>query len=128
MGSGYSVKSKTWLELQNFGRVITNVNFFQLFTWKGYESKDLTGYINGTEDLHYLNVQGDRGNARLLVINPSIEIDLGKNWGFSLNTSYFWRNTLYKYRYDYDNKGFRRDTHHVTARTFEIKAGLTYHL
>ncbi len=46
MGSGYSVKSKTYLELQNFGRFITNVNFFQLFTWKGYESKDLTGYIN----------------------------------------------------------------------------------
>ncbi len=73
-------------------------------------------------------MQGDRGNARLLVINPSIEIDLGKNWGFNLNTSYFWRKTRYKYRYDYDTKSFVRDSHHVTARTFEIKAGLTYHL
>ena len=128
MGSGYSVKSKTYMELKNFGRFITDVNFFQLFTWKGYEKKDLTGYVNGTEDLHYLNVQGDKGNARLLVINPSIEIDLGKNWGLNLNTSYFYRRTKYKYRYDYDTKAFNRETHIVKARTFEIKAGLSYHL
>ena len=128
MGSGYSVKSKTYLELQNFGRFITNINFFHLFTWKGYESKELTGYIDGTKDLHYLNVQGDKGNARLLVINPSIEIDLGKNWGFVLNTSFFYRKTKYKYRYDYDAKAFRREDHSVTARTFEIKAGVAYHL
>lgn len=116
MGSGYSIKSKTHLELKNFGRFITNVGFFHLFTWKGYENKDLTGFINGTEDLHYLNVQGDRGNARLLVINPLIEIDLGKNWAATVNGSFFLRKTHYKYYND------------VTARTFEFRAGLTYHL
>lgn len=116
MGRGYSIKSKTHLELKNFGRFITNVSFFHLFTWKGYETKDLTGYANGTEDLHYLNVQGDRGNARLLVINPLIEIDLGKNWAATINSSYFIRKTHYKYYND------------VIARTFEIRAGLTYHL
>lgn len=116
MGCGYSIKSKTHLELKNFGRFITNVSFFHLFTWKGYETKDLIGYANGTEDLHYLNVQGDRGNARLLVINPLIEIDLGKNWAATINSSYFIRKTHYKYYND------------VIARTFEIRAGLTYHL
>ena len=128
MGSGFSVKSKTHLELKNFGRFITNVNYFRLFTWKGYEGKDLTGYANGTEDLHYLNVQGDKGNAHLLVINPSVEIDLGKNWGLNLNASYFWRKTNYKYRYDYDAKAFLREDHSVKAKTFEIKAGISYHL
>lgn len=128
MGSGFSVKSKTYLELKNFGRFITNVNYFRLFTWKGYEGKNLMNYLNGTEDLHYLNVQGDRGNAHLMVINPSIEVDLGKNWGLNLNASYFWRKTNYKYRYDYGDKVFRRETHTVRARTFEIKAGISYHL
>lgn len=116
MGSGYSVKSKTHVELKNFGRFITNISFFHLFTWKGYEDKDLSGYVDGTKDLHYLNVQGDRGNARLLVINPLIEVDLGKNWGFVFNSSYFVRRTHYKF---YDD---------VKANTFEIKAGLSYHL
>ena len=116
MGSGYSIKSKTHVELQNFGRFITNVSFFHIFTWKGYEDKDLSGYADGTEDLHYLNVQGDKGNARLLVINPLIEIDLGKNWAAAINGSYFIRKTVYKYHDD------------VTAKTFELRAGLTYHL
>ncbi len=116
MGSGYSVKSKTHLELKNFGRFIANISFFHIFTWKGYEDKDLTKYVDGTEDLHLLNAQGDRGNARLLVLNPIIEIDLGKNWGVMLNGSYFVRRTHYKY---YDD---------VKANTFEIKAGLSYHL
>ena len=116
MGSGYSVKSKTHVELKNFGRFITNISFFHLFTWKGYEDKDLSGYADGTKDLHYLNVQGDRGNARLLVINPLIEVDLGKNWGFVFNSSYFVRRTHYKF---YDD---------VKANTFEIKAGISYHL
>ena len=116
MGSGYSIKSKTYVELENFGRFVANVNYFRIFTWKGYESKDLSGYADGTEDLHYLNVQGDKGNARLLVINPMVEIDLGRQWGFSIGGSYFIRKTHYSY---YDD---------VRANTFEIKAGLMYHL
>jgi hypothetical protein len=60
-------------------------------------------------------VQGDKGNARLFVINPMAEIDLGKQWGFIMNASYFSRKTHYKY---YNN---------VKANTFEFKAGLAYH-
>lgn len=128
MGSGFSVKSKTHIELKNFGRFITNVNYYRLFTWKGYENKNLTNYANGTEDLHYLNVQGDKGNARLFVVNPSVEIDLGKNWGLNLNASYFWRKTNYKYRYNYDTHSFYRENHSVKANTFEIRLGLAYHI
>ena len=128
MGSGYSVKARNYIELRNFGRLVSNVSFFKIYTWKGYENKDLTGYANGTEDLHYLNVQGDRGNAALLVINPAIEVDLGKNWGFNLNGSYFYRRTNYKYRYDADTKVFIKDWHNVVAKTFEIRAGISYHL
>ena len=45
-----------------------------------------------------------------------VEIDLGRQWGFSIGGSYFIRKTHYSY---YDD---------VRANTFEIKAGLTYHL
>lgn len=111
MGSGYSIKSKTHVELRNFGRVAVNVNFFRIYTWKGYEGKDLSK----VEDPHYLDVQGDKGNARLLVVNPMVEMDLGKQWGFAMNVSYFSRRTHYKYHDD------------VRANTFEIKAGFAYH-
>ena len=119
MGSGYSIKSKTKIALRNFGQFVTNVNFFHLFTWKGYEDysqEELEEFSNGTRDLHYLNVQGDRGNARLFVVNPMVEINLGKNWGVNAGFSYFYRKTVYKYHDD------------VKAKTFEAKIGLTYHL
>ena len=115
MGSGFSIKSKTHLDFGSFGRLILHAKYFRLYTWKGYENKDLTSYANGTEDLHYLNVQGDRGNAALLVVNPIIEMDLNRNWSLNFSGSYFVRNTYYKY---YDN---------VEAKTFETKVGMTCH-
>lgn len=115
MGSGFSVKSKTHLEFGHFGRLIMHAKYFRLFTWKGYENKNLTGYANGTEDLHYLNVQGDKGNAQLLVINPIIQVHLHKQWSMNFSASYFYRNTHYHY---HDN---------VKAKTFEVKVGLTSH-
>ncbi|MCR4582282.1 MAG: DUF3943 domain-containing protein [Prevotella sp.] len=115
MGSGLSIKSKTHLEFGRFGRLIMHAKYFRLFTWKGYEDKDLAGYADGTKDLHYLNVQGDRGNAQLLVINPIVEVNLYRQWSLNLAGSYFYRHTRYKY---HDN---------VRAKTFEVKVGLTCH-
>ncbi|MBO7553433.1 MAG: DUF3943 domain-containing protein [Bacteroidaceae bacterium] len=111
MGSGFSIKTKTHLEMSNFGRFILHAKYFHLFTWKGYEQKDLS-----TVDLLHLNAQGDKGNARLFVISPMAEIDLRQGWSLSLATSLFYRRTHYKY---YPN---------VKANTFEIRGGFTYHL
>ena len=111
MGSGFSLKSKTHLEFPS-ARLILHAKYFNIFTWKGYEDKDLSKI----EDLHYLNVQGDKGNASLFVVNPIIEVDLKGPWCLNLSGSYFYRHTHYK---AYDN---------VTARTFEAKVGLTCHL
>ena len=110
MGSGFSVKSKTHMELRHFGRFILKASYFRLFTWKGYEKKDLN-----TINPLYLNAQGDRGNASLLVINPMTEFDLTPKLSLVGAASYFIRNTHYKY---YPN---------IKARTFEIRAGLTWH-
>ena len=111
MGSGLSLKSKTHIELRHFGRFILHAKYFWLFTWKGYEQKDLS-----TVNPLYLNAQGDRGRAMLLVLNPMTEFDVGSRLSLVLSGSYFVRNTHYRYYPD------------VRARTFDVRAGLTWHL
>ena len=111
MGSGYSIKSKTHLKMRHFGLFIVNAQLYQIFTWKGYEQKDLS-----TVDPLHLNAQGDKGNALLLVINPVIEINMGKTWRLVASASRYMRRTHYKY---YDD---------VRANTFEFRVGLTKHL
>ena len=111
MGSGFNIKSKTHLEMRNFGRFILNAQYYRIFTWKGYEQKDLS-----TIDPLHLNAQGDKGNASLFVINPTVEFDLKKNWSIVVSGSRFYRHTRYKF---YDN---------VKAHTFELRLGITAHL
>lgn len=110
MGSGFSVKTKTHLELRHFGRFVLKFNYFRIFTWKGYEDKDLA-----TIDPVYLNAQGDRGNAQLLEVNPIWEFDFKGPLSVNLSSSYFYRSTHY---HAYPS---------VEAKTFEAKLGVTYH-
>ena len=126
MGSGFSIKSKTQLDFGNFGRFILNAKYFRLWTWKGYEDKDLQPYVDGTADLHYLNVQGDNSNAALLVVNPVVEMHLARQWSITLSGSYFARRTHYNYYYDKDF--ILRQNSTVHANTFETKIGLTCRL
>lgn len=116
MGSGFSVKSKTQIEFGKFGRFMLNAKYFRIYTWKGYEDKDLQAFADGTKDLHYLNVQGDRSNAMLLVVNPVMEIHLAKQWSVTLSGAYYSRRTFYKYH------------DMVKANTFETKMGITCRL
>ena len=116
MGSGFSLKSRTQLDFGQFGRIMLNVKYLRIYTWKGYEDIDLQPFIDGTEDLHYLNVQGDHSNAALLVINPVLEKHFSKQWSLSLSASYFSRRTYYQ---SHPN---------VHANTFETKIGLTCRL
>lgn len=109
MGSGYSVKSKLLMDFEKLGRLGLTLDYYQLFTWKGYEGKNLA-----TVDPLYLNAQGDRGNARLLVLNTYLLFRLNEHLGMELGGKFFLRNTEYKY---HDN---------VHAQTFDLKLGLTY--
>ena len=111
MGSGYSIKSKTHLELRNFGRFIFHAQYYHIFTWKGYDQKDLQN-----TDLLYLNAQGDKGHSRLFVINPMMEFDIRKNLSIFLSGSYFNRYTHYD---SYDD---------IHTSTYHVNLGLTCHL
>ena len=126
MGSGFSVKTRTQLDFGKFGRLILNAKYFRLWTWKGYEDKDLQPYVDGTADLHYLNVQGDNSNAALFVINPVIEMHLARQWSITLSGSFYGRRTHYNYYYD--KNLILRQNSTVRARTFETKIGLTCRL
>ena len=126
MGSGFSVKSSTKLDFGKYGRIMLNAKYFRIWTWKGYEDKDLQPYVDGSADLHYLNVQGDNSNAALLVINPVIEMHLTRQWSLTLSGTYYSRRTHYNYYYDKDL--ILRQNSTVRARTFETKIGLTCRL
>ncbi len=108
MGSGFSMKSLTAIEFPRFGRFSLLADFYTIYTWKGYENKDLSS----VDPLH-LNAQGDKGHAALLVINPKLQIYLKNNWSLDLFASYYMRDTYYKY---HDN---------VHSQTFEVRLGLS---
>ncbi len=116
MGSGFSIKSKTQLDFGHFGRFLLNAKYFRIYTWKGYRQEDIANDFKNIEDLHYLNVQGDRSNAALIVVNPVMEMHLARQWSFTLSGAYYMRSTHYKY---YNT---------VHANTFETKLGLTCRL
>ncbi|GAB6976990.1 hypothetical protein JCM15124A_18970 [Prevotella falsenii] len=110
MGSGFSVKTKTFMEFHNFGRFVMHAAFYHIYTRKGYDKEKLA-----TTNPLYLNAQGDKGNADLLVLNPIWEFDFNKRMSVVLSGSYYIRNTRYAY---YNN---------VHAETFEVKMGVAYH-
>ena len=109
LGSGYSVKANTILDFGRFASFLLNAHYYKIYTWKGYEGKDLS-----TIDPIYLNAQGDKGHASLFVLNPRMMIKLTDKINVNLSGAYYQRHTYYKY---HDN---------VKAHTFEVGLGLTY--
>lgn len=109
MGSGYSIKNTTVLDFGRYGSFSFNAHFYQIFTWKGYEHKDLT-----TVNPLYLNAQGDKGNAILTVINPILELKISPHLSLNAESNYFMRFTHYSFHDD------------VKYRTFETSFGLMY--
>ena len=111
MGSGFSIKNYTTLDFGKYGRCNLNVEHYRIFTWKGYEHKDLT-----TINPLYLNAQGDKGNVMLTIINPSLLISLNSHLKMDLGISYYMRYTHYSYHDAFN------------SRTFDTKIGLRYEL
>lgn len=93
MGSGYSVKSYVGLIYNKHWFFQIGTENYHIFTWKGYDPDiDWT-----TIDPETLNVQGDKGNARLSVATFNIGYFSGKKWNITLTNRYFARKTNYKY-------------------------------
>ncbi len=109
LGSGYSIKNNTVLDFGRYGSFALNMHFYQIFSWKGYEHKDM-------ENLNplFVNAQGDKGNVVLAVVNPIVEMNLGEHLRLNAELSYYYRHTHYSFHKDVEHK------------TFETKIGLEY--
>lgn len=110
MGSGFSIKNRTKIDFGRYGDFILNLHHFHLFTWKGYEGKDLEHI-----DPLYLNAQGDKGNTMLTVINPTIKLNITKHIKANVEANYYLRQTHYSAYKD------------ISYRTFETRLGMSYH-
>jgi len=93
LGSGYSLKTFAGLTYRKKWNFQINADNYHIFTWKGYDPDlDLS-----TVDYETLNVQGDKGNARLTVFSTQLTYYSGNRWNISLTNRYFSRSTYYKY-------------------------------
>lgn len=111
MGSGYSVKASCLMEFGKVGSMSFGADYYRIFTWKGYENKD----VANTNPI-YLNAQGDKGNSSLLVLNARFCLALSKRINLDMKVSNYWRDTHYKY---HDK---------VLSDTFDCSIGLQYAL
>ena len=111
LGSGFSAKAKTILSFGSIGSFILDAHYYRIFTWKGYEDKDLE-----TIDPLYLNAQGDKGNATLMVVNPRLIVNMNDKLALNFSASIYSRKTYYKYH------------ENVNSDTFEVGLGLTWKL
>ena len=71
MGSGFSLKAQTLMEFPKVGNFSLAADFYKIYTWKGYTQEKLEH-----SDPLYLNAQGDKGSASLLVVSPRFNIYL----------------------------------------------------
>lgn len=111
MGSGYSAKVSTILEFGKYGFMTVGADYYRIFTWKGYKDADLD-----SKDPIYLNAQGDKSNATLLVINARMQWHLTDRMAIDFTVSKYWRHTNY---YSHND---------VTSDTYDIRLGLVCRL
>lgn len=93
MGSGYSLKVFSGLTYNQRWSFLLNLENYHIFTWKGYDPDiDLS-----TVDPHTFNVQGDKGDSRLTVLEMRLVYLSNKRWNISLSNRFFSRRTHYFY-------------------------------
>lgn len=111
MGSGYGVSSQGCLACDGVGALHMRAGYMHLYTWKGYEPRDLSEL---SFDNNYLNVLGDRSDAHLLSLSLQAHINITSHIQMTLGSSYYHRNTHYKY---YPN---------CHSESYETRAGLMW--
>lgn len=104
LGSGYSVKIFAGVTFKKRWNFLWSSENYHIYTWKGYDPDvDLE-----TVDPTYLNVQGDKSNARLTILTGKFVYYSEKKWNIALTNRYYQRQTNYKY---YNN---------ITSSTFDV--------
>jgi hypothetical protein len=95
LGSGFGTKASAGLLGRKAGFNI-KVEDYRLFTWRGYNPEtDLSQLTD--EQQRTLNVQGDEGNVMFTICKMNFYYRFRKHFIFSLETSYYLRNSYYRY-------------------------------
>jgi hypothetical protein len=96
LGSGFSSKLQAGLIFKNKVSLYARFEDYRLFTWRGY-SPDMNLAQLSAEKQRSLNAQGDRGNVKFTICNLSFHYRFRKHYMLSVETSYYLRNSYYKY-------------------------------
>ncbi|MDR0712719.1 MAG: hypothetical protein LBF89_00420 [Bacteroidales bacterium] len=96
LGSGFSSKLHAGLLFKNNAGLYLKFEDYRLFTWKGYSPDMNLSQLNDYERLN-LNIQGDKGNTKLTVLNLKFNYYLRKRYVLSVETSYYSRSSFYDY-------------------------------
>ncbi|MDR0419791.1 MAG: hypothetical protein LBH34_06235, partial [Prevotellaceae bacterium] len=123
-GSGFSAKIQTMLNIRRIGTFTMDIYHLNLYSWHEGNIERMYLWKSDTEERResnkryylYTSSQGNKGWARLTIINPRFDFKLVDKLQFSLGVNFYTRATYYADVALEDN----------TYDSFEIKTGLTY--
>lgn len=95
MGSGFGATTMSKMTWKNVLDLQLKAHYMHLFTWRGYEPRDIS--VIEFDTYNYLNVLGDRSDARQFNLDLQVMAFLSSNMGIALGASYYNRHTHYKY-------------------------------
>lgn len=110
LGSGYSIKLGSMLQMGKGTGIGASLNHYHLFTWKDYDES----YVNSGNDLHYLNSPGNHSNTLMDIARLTFSQNICKNMTWLLDGAYYYRTTRYK--------SFER----VSSHSFELSTSLMF--
>ena len=115
IGNGYSVKLNGKLNFGKHLETTLGVKHYQIFTTHGYGSAEaeVHGFPEGA-NYHYANIQGNRGNALLSMINVGVGYQISSKLRISAEQRFFFRNSHYDFLPD------------VMSSSMENRIQLTY--
>jgi hypothetical protein len=113
IGSGFSSKINWGLIFGTKAVLSTCAEYYQLFTWKGYDPEiDLTRLT--PKEQSDLNVRGDEGNTCFTVLKANFSYRFHRHCSFSAETSCYLRTSRHRFFPD------------VKSRIMESKLGVGY--
>lgn len=95
-GSGFSFKLKGTLTFWQKLWLALYAENYMLFSWKGVDDYEKLKSLT-TDEIDFLNVQGDKSNVRLHVLGLDMKYNLNANTHLKFRARHFIRNTLYKH-------------------------------
>lgn len=84
-GQGYGVKLRNSYSIRERLTLGLNLDFSQLFTWKGYKK----GIVVSEQDYRKLNAMGDRGFTLITMINPYMRLNINRHLSLHIDTNFF---------------------------------------